>query len=178
MRVVAALLVVGAAYLLIFVVASAGAGRAGHRANAYPAAIYPPASSWPKWGPPGGCASLAGVQRPGPSAASAAVAAVRHLGGSLANERRYSDRAYWPVLNESYTPSTRTQFSNSSVRVDVVGPAVKSPYARLVRHWCGSKIVRLSERVVVGPGPSRPALDTEYWLIARRGHWLIWFSNP
>ena len=177
MRVVAALLVVCAAPL-IFVVASAGAGQAGHRANAYPAAIYPPASSWPKWGPPGGCASLAGVQRPGQSAASSAVAAVRHLGGSLANERRYSDRAYWPVLNESYTPSTRTQFGNSSVRVDAVGPAVKSPYARLVRPWCGSKIVRLSESVTVGPGRSRPALDTEYWLIDRRGHWLIWFSNP
>jgi hypothetical protein len=176
-----ALVVVAGAYAATAGFASAGAGRAGHLSNPYPAAIYPPASSWPKWGPPGGCASLVGVQRLGPSAASSAVSAVRHLDGNLANDRRYGDRAYWPVLKETdsrQAPSKRSRRENNPVRVDAVGPAAKSPYARLVRPWCGSKIAGLSESVTVGPGRSEPALDTEYWLIDRRGHWLIWFSNP
>ena len=180
-RLVMAFMAAGGVYWGIGGLSPGDSLGASHGNYVYPASIYPPPSSWPKWGPAGGCASRRGVERLSPSAARSAVAAVRHLDGKFANDRRYSDRAYWPVLRETdgfEAGSKQKSRGTTQSRVVSVVPAVKSVYARMVGHWCGREIVRLSESVTVGPGRSAPALDAEYWLVDRRGHWLVWFSNP
>lgn len=70
-------------------------------------------------------------------------------------------------------------------------PAHESPYAGLIRHNCGLRILKASWWVAVCPGtgtdgspPGRctlstaPALTRYYMLIDRRGHWLVWFLYP
>jgi hypothetical protein len=139
----------------------------------YPARIYPPATRYPKWGQPGGCASLAGVAKPaGPKADVRAWSAVLI---TLDDDfRNTADRAYWPQLAHNQ----RAHFTRRNVLA--TRPAGRSSYAPLIRENCGQALVQRSISVVIGPpeGPTRqPALDTDYWVINRRGQWLLWWGQ-
>jgi hypothetical protein len=139
----------------------------------FPARIYPPPTGHPKWGQPGGCASLAGVVKP-----AGAKADVRAWSAALIllddNIRNGADRAYWPRLAHS----KRARLTQRNILA--ARPATRSPYAPLIRNNCGAGLVERSISVVIGPPHSltkHPALDSEYWIIDRRGHWLLWWGQ-
>jgi hypothetical protein len=153
-----------------------------HTAASYPKAIYPPPKR-PRhhWGLAGKCASTRNVMPPGPHTRRRVVHTLRHLSGHVAHDRRYADRAYWPELPEEKGRALgRGPRHSQSVRVS---PASRSGYAGLVRNNCGARIVRRSVRVQVAPPDVKlhrlsGALTGEYWLIQRRGRWMVWFTYP
>jgi hypothetical protein len=146
----------------------------------FPASIYPPAARFPDWGSPGGCPSLSGVIQPVQgTATAAALAAINSRGATQASNRAVSDRAYWPIVDESFGGSSAP---NSEFRTltpaDVTGtPASAAPDADLIRNQCGAATLAVSWAVSDLPSAS-PALSTTFYLIDRNGVWLIWMTNP
>lgn len=138
----------------------------------YPARIYPPPVRFPQWGQPGSCASLSGVRQPSSRQDARARDTVLMLLDDHA--QALADRAYWPVL------AHQKRAHLTAANLLATGPASQSPYAGLIRSRCGAGLVTHSIRVLTGPphsSTSSPALTTEYWVINRRGHWLVWWSQ-
>jgi hypothetical protein len=149
-------------------------------ARRFPAAIYPPAASFPSWGGVTGCPSLEGVQEPGSQAGKHALRAVLRFEATYPN-RRLSDRALWPAL-PAEKPDQHTRRKPVSVSKVRSFPAEQSDYASVLRHGCGRRTVKLSWAIVAcTDGPKAecyPASLVHYILIRRRGHWLVWFAYP
>lgn len=156
------------------------AGSPTPGSSAFPASIYPPAARFPDWGSPGGCPSLSGVIQPAQATATAsALAAINSRGTTQASNRAVSDRAYWPIVDASFSGSSAP---NSGFRqlapADVSGtPASATPDADLIRNQCGPATLAASWAVSDLPSSS-PALSTTFYLIDRNGVWLIWMTNP
>ena len=157
----------------------------------FPPSIYPAAASFPPWGNPGGCPSLDGVEPPvrkaarlwhGPGPTAAILARLSRLGTeSIDTDLPLADRAYWPVLRMRWGgkgPPEPVRGPNKEVSSS---PAVRSPYAGLVRGSCGQRTLDLSWWVSVcsvGTTPCSPALIEHFLLVDRRGSWLVWFGYP
>ena len=156
--------------------------QAGSVARVFPPSVYPKPAKFPPWGIGEGCASLSGVQIPGPGAARAAFPTLARFGhDSLDADLHLSDRALWPRIRRAWqqgppNPGAVLRWSN----VVQSGPAARSPYAGLVRHNCGSTIVSRSIWFAVcgGTGFCGPALTEHYFLLERHGRWLVWFQYP
>jgi hypothetical protein len=140
--------------------------------SSFPRSLYPPPTRHPRWGLAEECASTDGVDEPGAHAAAQAIGTVEHLTGDARHDRRYSDPAFWPMLNEDTKPAV------GPGEAILASPARTSPYAELVRNNCGPRLVQLSVRVLVGNEHAAPALTREYWVIKRGGRWLVWFTYP
>lgn len=151
-------------------VSACAAASAQHR---NPVTIYP-APVTPKHALRTGglCASTDQVSRPGTEFSRRAVAALAKMDGHRAHDRRYADRAYWPVLDH-YDRSLRKL---RQVNTIVVESASRSGFAEELRKDCGREIVERSVDVRATPrspdyrGPAR-----NYLMIERHGHWLLWF---
>lgn len=148
--------------------------------SVFPASIYPPAARFPDWGSPGGCPSLSGVLQPAQATATAAaLAAINNRGTTQASNRAVSDRAYWPIVDESFGGSSAPNAEFRTLTpADVTGtPASSTPDADLIRNQCGAATLAASWAVSDLPSSS-PALSTTFYLIDRNGVWLIWRTNP
>jgi hypothetical protein len=156
----------------------------------FPPSIYPAARSFPAWGSSGGCASLTGLLPVGRGATGAVLpllARYAHVSENV--DLHLSDRANWPVVRETWSHHFKPPRPQPLPLVDVYGaPAARSPYAGLVRQWCGSRLLQLSWWIAACPREPYPAtpcrlrwqnaLTGHLFLINRRGHWLIWFTYP
>jgi hypothetical protein len=163
---------------------------AAAKAPPFPPSIYPAASSWPGWGPVGGCASLTGLRSVNAGATRVVLPLLSRYGQvSESMDLRLSDRANWPVVRETWSHGFKPHPLRPLRSIDVYGaPAERSPYAAMVRHWCGQRLLQLSWWVAVCPRELRPsipcgrrwqsALTGHFLLINRRGHWLVWFIYP
>jgi hypothetical protein len=168
---------------------STGGAKAGGRGE-FPASVYPRPASFPHWGSPAGCASLSGVRSVPQNAAQASLRVLSQWGHvRRARDFRLSDRAEWPIVKENWAHRRGHAPLVQLLPGDVVqGPGARSPYAGLVRANCGAQILGKSWWVAVCPGPlgrrghctlsTAPALTEQYLLVDRRGHWLVWFTNP
>jgi hypothetical protein len=157
----------------------------------FPRSVYPAAASWPAWGGPDGCASIEGVRAPRAGATAAALRLLSHYGDlNKTEDLRLSDRAEWPVVRETWSHGYKPAATRPLQMNDVYGaPASRSPYAGLVRRWCGKTLLRRSWWIAVCPRAStktttpcsrrwQTALTGHFLLINRRGHWLVWFNYP
>jgi hypothetical protein len=178
-RSLSVIVVAGAVVLGSAEIASTGAAATQHANQDYPPEIYPAPTKHPAWGLSSSCANPAGTNQLEPSAADSSEAAIKDLTGHARHDRRYTDRAYWPELAHETAPV----YVPHAGMVMTAKPAKSSAYAGLVRNNCGAEIVDRSEQVEVLPSASSPkrrtnALTVYYWLLERRGHWLVWFSYP
>jgi hypothetical protein len=163
----------------VSVVALVLAGCAG-TGSGFPASVYPPPASFPKWGGQSGCPSLDGVEAPGTPASDTFRSTVDGFGENLAADLRAADRALWPDLVSEPVwgsrPSPKQTLSGA--------PAKAAPYADLIANSCGQQTLTRSWWIQTCPGPAvvdcarSPALVGHWFFINRRGHWLLWFTYP
>lgn len=148
-------------------------------ADAFPTIEYPPAASFPEWGSPGGCPSVAGLVKPDPmTATGASLNTINGRGGTAASNKAASDRAYWPVVEAAFQGQESVTPSPDLERANVSGsPAQGTVNAPLIAHNCGSQVLAYTWAVSDSPSTS-PALSTTFYLINRNGSYLIWMTNP
>jgi hypothetical protein len=154
----------------------------------FPGDIYPP----PVAVAPGinisnmttGCPNPDGLEQASELPASAMSEIFQSLAsGDRDIMQRVADQAYWPYLPDmGMGIGTPHPFSQDTL--DTPRPASESPYADLVRNACGSKTLELSWWVRYCPGPCADpnvarseSLTGNYYLIRRRGHWLVWAAE-
>ena len=160
----------------LIVVASGGGATAPNRATAhttatFPARIYPPAASFPPWGPASGCPSAQGLMSPVSADFPKALATLRRFGANEHKNRRLSDRAFWPVLRDDDGGIANTVVGPSSVR-----RATRYPLRSIFTHYCGARVVKRSLWIAINPGQG--ALEEDFLLLRRAGHWLLWHDHP
>jgi hypothetical protein len=157
----------------------------------FPPSIYPPAASFPHWGPPTGCASLAGVRPPrGNPLPRLLPLLARFQRVNELSDLLMSDRAYWPYVRASWHGAHRLRarpIARLRPRDVVSGPGRRSPYAVLIRRNCGGRLLARSWWVAACPLDIQrtrrctlreaPALTGHFLFIDRRGHWLLWWTN-
>ena len=130
----------------------------------------------------GGCPNLQGVTVPKPSREDL-FAVFSRWGRTKEGDLELSDRAFWPVVEAAWEGKAQGGSGPvSSIEQIVSMPASESPYADLVRNYCGEQTLELSWCVAVLPEGARkiedaPGLTEYYYLIQRLGRWLIWL-NP
>ncbi|HXW43776.1 MAG TPA: hypothetical protein VEL03_03245 [Streptosporangiaceae bacterium] len=149
-----------------------GVGAAG-----FPASVYPSSSGFGQLDAAGHCPDPVGLQQPGPAMRSRADAMVVGLGRSFESDLHSTDRAYWPQVLASWR--SRAARPSRSVQVQYSGPlqsrAVRGAPAlsRVVRERCGYRTALDTWLVVVRPAHDRAPVS-EFLLLDRRGHVLIW----
>lgn len=163
-----------------------GHGPAGFGSH-FPAAIYPPPvpAARPNLPQPE-CPNPQGIQKPAPGDGAAVVRALHQLNGKARHNQRFTDRAYWPAeLRYPDHPFVVTRGAN--------GPRIPWGVRRSIRPHgplpkgasgppgtaCPPKVIARTWTVILGPtrGPDRrsASLPEGYYLIERRGHWLLWY---
>jgi len=131
----------------------------------------------------GGCPNLQGVEVAKPSKEELFVLFSKLGQTTKEGALELSDRAFWPVLEEAWERGGEGGLVKVlSIEQIVLMPAIESPYADLVRNYCGDKTLELSWCVAVLPEVAHkiedaPGLTSYYYIIKRSGRWLIWF-NP
>lgn len=58
------------------------------------------------------------------------------------------------------------------------GRGPRAAYDGLIQHNCGAALLDRSVWFAVCKKPCYPALTSYFYLIDRRGHWLVWFEYP
>jgi hypothetical protein len=156
----------------------------------FPPSVYPPPTSFPRWGLPIGCPSLDGVPRLEQANLRSMLAVLGRFGEvSETTDLRASDRALWRVIRKDWSVARhRRGVVHLSNRAVVSGPGADSRYAALVRTNCGRPTLASSWAISVCPfDPHRsrtctaresPALMSHFLFLRRHGHWLVWFAYP
>lgn len=125
------------------------------------------------------CPNRAGVEEAGSLPADGAIATLNLLySGEMNSMRKASDQSYWPLVQMAVRQEEPLQPDWLEIR-----PAKESSYQGLLRWACGDEILNLSWEAVdcktVCSSPDRPAaLAEHYFLIRRKGQWLVWASYP
>jgi hypothetical protein len=146
-------------------------------AAGFPSALYPVASSRRGARVASHCPNAAGLVAPPPSMPAETVAVVDQLGRSFESDLRLSDRAYWPQALAQWESGAPA--ATAAPTVDYSGPLSASPawgpaaLPRDVRSACGNLIARYSWLLVASPA-GRPSAQTDYLLLDRAGHVLVW----
>lgn len=152
----------------------------------FPARFYPlPAHPRFQWGLGSLCASPKNTASPVGVAKIPALSALAAIRGHVRSDKRFADRAFWPMLRND---AHRLFGPNGSlVRVGPadthVGPGdTAGSLAALVRSNCGTLILKRSLLVVTAPrrpGGFRkePALVNRFLMINRDGRWLLWLED-
>jgi hypothetical protein len=176
------LLLVLALTLSCPLIVSAATPSTGPFPAGFPPAIYPAPRYFPPWGLGSGCPSLTELRFPGRAAADAAFRTVARFGRvSVQADLHSSDRALWPNVRRGWQHRNgRPIGTRPLTRGNAVGthPAVRSPYAELIRRNCGVATLKRSFEFVICEGACYPATKNYMDLINRRGHWLVWFVYP
>lgn len=93
--------------------------------------------------------------------------------GDLNTKQAVSDPAFWGQLSKNGDDETLTDDF-----IETVAPAIDSPYGDLLTNLCGENLVGKSWWAKICPGPCEmttfEALKTNYFLIKRKGIWLLW----
>ncbi|HET7127590.1 MAG TPA: hypothetical protein VFJ93_00770 [Gaiellaceae bacterium] len=151
----------------------------------FPASLYPPAASFPAWGPPTGCASIEGVRPIHGNPLPQLLPLLSHFQRvSELHDLQISDRAEWPQVRSAWRHGHLKPAPAITLRVRDVrsGPARLNPYADLIRTNCGARLLAHSWWIAVCPtGQPRtacdPGLTGHFLFLNRRGHWLLWWTN-
>lgn len=98
--------------------------------------------------------------------------------GEMNSMRKASDRSYWPLVQMIARQEEALQPDWIEIR-----PAKASGYQGLLAWACGDEILNLSWEAVdckaTCSSSERPAaLAEHYFLIRRKGQWLVWASYP
>ena len=164
----------------------AAAGRAyslpAANAPSFPAGVYPRTELGPLLRRGSRCPDPAGVLNPPASVHAETTAVVRHLGAGFESDLRSSDPSDWPSVLTSWRSGVAAS-ARAAAPVLYSGPLSSRPasawsagLARAVRVSCGARIAAATWLVVTGErGPSAPR--SEYLLLDRRGHLLVWHTE-
>lgn len=146
----------------------------------FPAEIYP--APLPFQNPvngliANGCPDLDGVQRGEYPSMDTVIDVLAQLGsGDWQQFRQASDQAYWPLTVPALSVVKLPRPEELQI-----SPAATSSYSGLIENGCGQQTLDLSwyvRRCVEDcSNPQRfIALDTHFYLINRKGHWLVWVA--
>lgn len=147
--------------------------------TAFVESIYPspvPLSLDGAWPATAACPNEEGLEDPGygPVVETVIDMVAQLNSGYLLAMRAITDPAYWPLLEPFTTPGPSPEMS----WVLSILPASESTYAGLIRSQCGETILNVTRLAVICPGPcangGSESLNTVYFFVVRRGHWLIW----
>ena len=163
--------------------AAAGQAYSLPAANAagFPAGVYPRTEFGPLLRRGSRCPDPAGVLNPPASVHAETAAVVRHLGAGFESDLRSSDPSDWPSVLTSWRSGVAATAQAAPVLYS--GPLSSRPaaawsavLARAVRISCGARITAATWLVVTDQrGPSAPR--SEYLLLDRRGHLLVWHTE-
>jgi hypothetical protein len=146
-------------------------------AAGFPATIYPAAGSRRPANVTAHCPNPAGLVTSPPSMRAEAMAVVTGLGQSFGSDLKLSDRAYWPLALAQWKSGAPVVTAQSAV--DYSGPLEARPargpaaLPRNVRTACGNLIAR-DTWLVIARTTQHPAAQTDYLLLDRAGHVLVW----
>jgi hypothetical protein len=153
-----------------------GPGAAG-----FPLSIYPAARQGLAGGTFTRCPDLDGLAAAGPGATARATAVVASLdAATFSTDLRLTDRAYWPQEQAGRRISSAP--GRSGGRVLYSGPLASSgsgaaaeagALSRAVIRSCGSRTAR-DTWLVITAAPGRTRGQSEFLLLDRRGHFLVW----
>lgn len=160
----------------------ADSGRSAGSADRarFPRAIYP-ASRKPAepWGDPENCPSTARVQTlPHQSPNRRIATLLGKFTGRTARDKRYGDRAFWPALRDNYIP--HGVYRGKKVPPYEGRRLSATSSAKFVKDHCGRAIEQRSWSFVFTQtrrGHRERALESTFYLLQRRGHWLVWFLS-
>jgi hypothetical protein len=176
-------------------VALPGPGAAG-----FPLSIYPPALPGLTGGRFTRCPDPDGLTAATPAAGARATAVVASLDATrFSTDLRSSDRAYWPqeqadrraaaapgqhdarvVYSGPLTSAGRSAADRSAAdrSAAAAGGAAASAavLSRAIVSSCGSRTAR-DTWLVITAAPERPGGQSEFLLVDRRGHMLVWDST-
>jgi hypothetical protein len=137
-------------------------------ARGFPVSIYPPAlrghggfSHCPE---PDGLAPATGTR------ARAVVASLD--AASITTDLRLTDRAYWQQADHGLLPRGGRVLYSAPL-TSAGADAQIAALSRAVRVSCGDRIAR-DTWLVITAAPGRPGGQSEYLLLDRRGHVLVW----
>jgi len=147
-------------------------------AAGFPASIYPAAFREPALGRIGWCPNLSGLERPPASMRAQTMAVVGQLGSGFRPDLRRTDRAYWPQVQSGWRSGAPP--ASAAAPVLYSGP-LESPrtapesaeLSRAVRISCGSRTATDTWLVMTG-SRGKVGHPSEYLLLDRRGHLLVW----
>jgi len=167
-------LVRGGSALLIGAVVGASAPIAT-ASSRFPPSIYPPPVR-SRGGALAACPNPAGLTSFTTSATAAARrTASRYLRVSEAADLRASDRAWWPLVRQSWRSRKPGKGAGAEAALGSE-PASRSGYAVIVRFSCGQSLIAKSLLVTVGaPNARCVACRSQVFFIDRRGRALIYF---
>jgi len=124
-----------------------------------------------------GCPNPAGMKK-GELDLDTALEVLNTLGSEdLDAKRRVADPSFWPLLSSvgRWEPLSRD-------RVEV-RPGSTSPHGDLLANGCGKQTLELTSWAKACPGPCKesegmsPSLIGHFFLILRKGHWLVWAAE-
>lgn len=161
-------------------------------AEIFPGDLFPPAVPAKHDGFPlaTACPNPAGLERPTRVDVAELLRAVsEHIiavaKGDEEQARKKTDQAFWPMLGSLRTgqggnPGDVQPLDQS--RVARFGPASESPHAELIKNNCGEETLKASwwiQTLPAGNGnvSASQSLKGNFYLINRKGHWLIWGSE-
>src|SRR5690606_15910199 len=136
------------------------------------------------------CPNPAGLERPTRVDVAELLRAVsEHIiavaKGDEEQARKTTDQAFWPMLGSLRTgqggnPGDVQPLDQS--RVARFGPASESPHAEFIKNNCGEETLKASwwiQTLPAGNGnvSASQSLKGNFYLINRKGHWLIWGSE-
>jgi len=148
-------------------------------AAGFPLSIYPPALPGLAGGRLTRCPDPDGLAAASPADRTRATAVVASLdAATFSTDLRLSDRAYWP--QEQADRSAGAAAVRPGGRVLFSGPLTSSTAAaqagalsRAVSISCGARAAR-DTWLVITSAPGRPGGQSEFLLLDRRGHLLVW----
>lgn len=155
-------------------------------AAGFPLSVYPPALPGLTGGRFTRCPDPDGITAATPGAGARAIAAVASLdAATFSTGLRSSDRAYWP--QEQADRRAGSAPGQGGGRVVYSGPLISAdgragdgrPAARAVAlsraisSSCGSRTAR-DTWLVITAAPRRPGGQSEFLLVDRHGHLLVW----
>jgi hypothetical protein len=164
----------GGLVLLIGAIVGAGAPLAAGSSR-FPPSIYPPPVR-SRGGALAACPNPAGLQSFTTSAtATAKRSASRYLRVSEVADLHGSDRAWWPLVRQSWRSRKPGKGPGAEAALGSE-PASRSGYAVIVRYSCGQPLVARSLLVTIGaPNARCVACRSQVFFIDRRGRVLIYF---
>ncbi len=147
-------------------------------AAGFPASVYPPAVSQAELNLIRHCPDPAGLEPLSAAMSTDAWKVVGGLGHSFSSDLRLTDRVYWPQVQSAWRAGTGKAIEPVHVlysgplesQHQVFGPPDLS---RPVRSGCGNRTARDTWLVVTGQ-LREPGLQSEFLLVDRRGHLLVW----
>jgi hypothetical protein len=157
-------------------------GRADYQlptatAGGFPVSVYPRDALAPLLQSGIRCPDPAGVQQPPAGMQAQTTAVVRRLGASFSSDLHSSDPSNWPHVQAGWRSGSAK--AKAAAPVLYSGPLTSmssvASLARTVRASCGNLIAADTWLIVTGQRGD-PAQQSQYLLLDRAGHVLVWHT--